>query len=471
MMIGRREEQRLLRDFAGREEAQFIVVYGRRRVGKTFLVRETFGDSFTFFYSGVANVGAKRQLREFGKTLRAHGHSAEKEFEDWFDAFDGLRALLKGSKDAKRVVFIDEMPWMDSKRSGFVPAFEHFWNGWAAGQKNLTLIVCGSAASWITKKIFHNRGGLYNRTTLQIHLTPFSLAECKELLDADGIRMNLHDLIEIYMIFGGIPYYLKMIDGRYGLPKNVDHLCFADSAPLRAEFEAVFQSLFRTPEKHMEVVKAAAEKKKGLTRKEIKARVGFPDGGNLTRILKELEESGFVRAYLPFGKKKQGMLYQLSDPFTLFSLTWMQYPGGGADDFWSGFMKSGAYNAWGGYAFEQLCLAHIPQIKRALGISGVLVKAAAWRGSGATGDGAQVDLVLDREDNVIDLCEMKYASDEYAVDKKTDLALRNRAGIFSRATKTRKAVRLVLVTTYGVHPGEYASVFQSVVTMEELASV
>jgi hypothetical protein len=292
-----------------------------------------------------------------------------------------------------------------------------------------------------------------------------------ELLDADGVRMNLHDLIETYMIFGGIPYYLKMIDGRYGLPKNVDRLCFADSAPLRTEFEAVFHSLFRTPEKHMKVVIATAEKKKGLTRNEIKARVGFPDGGNLTRILKELEESGFIRAYLPFGNKKQGMLYQLCDPFTLFFLTWMWDTGGGTGDFWSGFTKSGGYNAWGGYAFEQLCLAHIPQIKRSLGISGVLVKAAAWRSAGPAGDGAQVDLVLDREDNIIDLCEMKYAGDEYAVDKKTDLTLRNRAGIFRRETKTRKAVRLVLVTTYGVHPGEYASVFQSVVTMEELVSV
>lgn len=468
-MIGRREEQRLLRNFAEREEAQFIVVYGRRRVGKTFLVRETFGDSFTFFYTGVANVGAKRQLQEFGKALRAYGRPAEKELDDWFDAFDALRALIEDSKDTKRIIFIDEMPWMDNKRSGFVSAFEHFWNGWASGQKKLTLVACGSAASWITKKIFRNRGGLYNRTTLQIYLNPFSLAECRELLDAGGVRMNLHDLIETYMIFGGIPYYLKMIDGRYGLPKNVDRLCFADSAPLRAEFEAIFHSLFRTPEKHMEVVEAAVEKKKGLTREEIKARVGFPDGGNLTRILKELEESGFVRAYYPFGKKKQGMLYQLCDPFTLFSLTWMRDVGRGTGDFWSGFMKSGAYNAWGGYAFEQLCLAHISQIKRALGISGVLVDASAWRSTGSSEDGAQVDLVLDREDHTIDLCEMKYASDEYAVDKKTDIALRNRAGVFCRETKTRKAVRLVLVTTYGVHPGEYASVFQSVVTMEELA--
>jgi AAA+ ATPase superfamily predicted ATPase len=467
-MIGRKEEQRLLSTYTNREEAQFIVVYGRRRVGKTYLVRETFHDNFSFTYSGVANVNKQRQLQEFAKALRRYGKAVDRDFKDWFDAFDALRTLIESSSDSRRIIFIDEMPWMDNKRSDFVSALEHFWNGWASGQKHLTLIACGSAASWITKKIFRNRGGLYNRATLQIHLKPFTLAESKQLLDAEGVRMNLHDIIETYMIFGGIPYYLKMIDPKYGLPKNVDRLCFSENAPLRLEWDAIFQSLFQTPEKHVEVILAISKKQKGLTREEIVQKVHFPDGGNLTRILKELEESGFLRTYRPFGKAKRGMLYQLCDPFILFYLTWINKSSGISEEFWSGFTKTGAYNAWGGYAFEQLCLAHIPQIKRALGISGVLTHASAWRSDSKASAGAQIDLVIDREDNIIDLCEMKYASDEFTVDKNLDLTLRNRAGIFQRETRTRKAIHNVLVTTYGLTPGLYSSVFQAVITMETL---
>jgi hypothetical protein len=334
--------------------------------------------------------------------------------------------------------------------------------------KNLTLIVCGSAASWITKKIFRNKGGLYNRATLQIALKPFTLGECREFFSAAGVQMNLYDMVGCYMIFGGIPYYLNMLDGRYGLSKNVDRLCFSENALLRNEYDAVFGSLFAKPEKYAEVAEAISGKKSGLTREEIKSKVSFPDGGNLTRILQELEESGFVRMYKPFGRKKNGALYQLSDPFTAFHLTWMKDRGAGNEDVWTSFAASGERNAWSGYAFEQVCLAHIPQIKRALGIAGVRTSVGAWRSNGTTAPGAQIDLVIDRGDNVVNLCEMKYANQEYLIDKQYDLALRNKAGVFRRETKTRKAVHLTMVTTYGVKRNMYSSVFQSEVAMEDL---
>jgi AAA+ ATPase superfamily predicted ATPase len=467
-MIGRKEEQRLLRNAVRKEEAQFLVVYGRRRVGKTYLIRETFGNDFTFSYAGIAGVKVGRQLAEFEKALHAYGLEVEKPLENWFDAFDGLRVLLERSEHEKRIVFIDEMPWMDNKRSEFVPALEHFWNGWAAGAKNLTLIVCGSAASWITKKIFRNKGGLYNRMTLQIALKPFTLGECRDFFAATGVQMNLYDMIGCYMILGGIPYYLNMLDGRYGLSKNIDRLCFSESALLRNEYDAIFGSLFTNPEKYTEVVEVISRKKSGLTREEIKTMVGFPDGGNLTRILNELAESGFIRMYKPFGRKKNGALYQLSDPFTAFHLTWMKDRGAGNDDIWSSLTGSGEYNAWSGYAFEQVCLAHIPQIRNALGIAGVRTSAGAWRSSGTSAPRAQIDLVVDRSDNVINLCEMKYANQEFSIDKQYDLALRNKADVFRRETKTRKALHLTMVTTYGVKQNIYSSVFQSEITMEDL---
>ncbi|MDR2197349.1 MAG: AAA family ATPase [Coriobacteriales bacterium] len=471
MMIGRREEQRILRDTTAKEEAQFIVVYGRRRVGKTYLIRETFAEGFTFSYTGIAKVTARRQLTEFARALQAQHpqHTVSPlASQNWFAAFDSLRVLIEQSSRGRDLIFIDEMPWMDNHKSDFLPALEHFWNSWASAQKNLSLIVCGSAAAWITKKMFRNKGGLYNRITRQIRLKPFALAECQALLEANGVRMNPYDIIQCFMVFGGIPYYLNQLDGRYGLPQNIDRLCFVEDAPLRYEHDMVFASLFDRPEKYLQVIEAIASKKKGLTREQIKGSVDFADGGNLSRILKELEESGFVRRYGPLGKKKLGALYQLCDPFTTFYLTWMQRPATGSDNLWTSLMGSGAYHAWSGYAFEQVCLSHITQIKQALGIAGVRADIASWHSSNPGEAGAQIDLVIDRFDNVINLCEIKFSSREYLIDKAYDLVLRNKIGVFQRTTRTRKALHLTMITPYGVKPNTYHSVLQSEITMDDL---
>jgi predicted AAA+ superfamily ATPase len=371
-MIGRINEKHQLLDCATRKEAQLIVVYGRRRVGKTYLIRETFNNDFTFSYTGIENVSKSRQLTEFDKALRRAGQEVDGHSEDWFAALDSLRSLIESHGNTHKTVFIDELPWMDNRGSDFMPALEHFWNGWASGVRNLTFIVCGSAASWISKKIFHNRGGLYNRATLRLRLMPFTLAECEEFFEAKNVCMNHHDIIGSYMIFGGIPYYLDNFDGRYSLAQNVDRLCFGGNALLRDEYGEVFKSLFSQPEKHVEVIEALCSKKKGLSREEIKAHLSVPDGGSLTRILEELELCGFIREYSPFGRKRKGTLYQLSDQFMFFFLTWMKGRQEGFEGFWTSIIGSGAYNAWSGYAFEQVCLAHIPQIKKALGIAGVL---------------------------------------------------------------------------------------------------
>jgi len=466
-MIGRDKECRVLRQLADGREAELVVVYGRRRVGKTYLVNEAFPDGFFFQYTGAAGLTAAEQRREFAKALRAHGWPGEAPLANWFDAFDGLRSLVEQSGRRDRlVVFLDEMPWMDNRKSDFVPALEHFWNGWAAAQKNIMLILCGSAASWITKKVFQNTGGLYNRTTRQIRLLPFTLAESHALAQSRGLLMNLHDLVESYMVFGGIPYYLRLLDRSRSLAQNVDELCFAEAAPLRGEFERLFGSLFSTPERHVEVVEAIAQQRQGVDRERIAARIGFGNGGNLTRVLAELEASGFIRRYQPFGRAKNGGLYQLTDPFTAFHLDFIRR----IDNprYWSSFTDNARHRAWSGYAFEQVCLAHTDQIRRALGVGSVLSDVSAWRSRDRSAPGGQVDLVIDRNDQVINLCEMKYAAEPYGVDKAEDLALRNKVAAFRAETRTRKALHLTLVTTYGLRPGRYDSVFQSVVTAEDL---
>ena len=470
-MVGRIEEQRVLNELALSGEPEFIAVYGRRRVGKTYLVRETFGNSFFFSYTGIANISAKQQRSEFAKALREHGWGPRAGngagiTDNWFDAFDALRDLIKQADTEDRLlIFIDEMPWMDNKKSDFVPAFEHFWNGWASGQKNIMLIICGSATSWITKKIFRNKGGLYNRTTRQIALKPFTLAECVEYYAGKGIAMNTQDVIESYMIFGGIPYYLHMMEKRYSLAKNVDWICFGEAAPLRYEFDRLMDTLFANPVKYIAVLETLHAKKKGMTRETIAKLVDFGNGGNLTRILLEMEECGFIRRYKPFGKGKNRALYHLADPFIAFHLAFIRKAD--SADYWSSYIDNAAHRAWSGYAFEQVCLAHTMQIKKALGISGVHTDVSSWA-SISDGRGAQIDLIIDRADRVINLCEIKFANAPFEINRAYDLALREKIEIFRNETKTRKAIHLTMITTYGVKPGKYAGIVQSEVNMDGL---
>ena len=469
-MIGRKKERRLLNDLALSGEAEFVVIYGRRRVGKTYLVRETFDNKFFFSYTGVANTNARQQRIEFTKSLREYGwtpNSRDKDVpENWFEAFDALRDLIaKANTDERLLIFIDEMPWMDNNKSDFVPAFEHFWNGWASWQKNVMLIACGSATSWITKKIFRNKGGLYNRTTRQIALKPFTLEECREYFNSRDIAMNTLDLIESYMIFGGIPYYLRMIERRYSLALNIDRICFGEAAPLRHEFDSLMDALFSNPSKYTQVLEALHTKRKGLTREVIAGIIDFGNGGNLTRILLELEECGFINRYKPFGKGKNGALYQLSDPFTAFHLTFIRKTD--SENYWSSFIDNAIHRAWSGYAFEQVCLWHIEQIKKALGISGVHTDVSSWISRG-TEKGAQIDLVIDRNDRVINLCEIKFSKGLFEIDRAYDRALREKIEIFRNETKTKKALHLTMITTYGVKPGKYSNVVQSHIYSDDL---
>jgi len=469
-MIGRTEEQRLLRELASSGESEFVVIYGRRRIGKTFLIRETFNNDFFFTYTGIANSNAKQQRIEFTKALNEHGWTSRSNssgvLETWFEAFDALRELIQREKTTERtIIFIDEMPWMDNKKSDFVPAFEHFWNGWASGRKNIMLIVCGSAASWITKKIFRNKGGLYNRVTRQIALKPFTLNECAEYFASKDILMNTQDIIESYMIFGGIPYYLRMMERRYSLALNVDRICFERTSPLRYEFDRLMETLFNNPAKHIQILEVLHTKRKGITREAIAAAVNFGNGGNLTRLLKELEECGFIRKYKPFGKDKNGALYHLIDSFIAFHLTFIRNTE--SESYWSSFIDNASHRAWSGYAFEQVCFAHINEIKKAIGISGVHSDISSWVSRG-NGNGAQIDLVIDRSDRVINLCEIKFISGQFEIDKAYDFALRNKIEVFRSETKTRKALHLLMITPYGVKPGKYSGIVQAEVVIDDL---
>lgn len=468
MLIGRIEEERILKTALESDQSEFIVVYGRRRVGKTFLIREAYDYKFTFQHTGIANVGTTEQLLAFRSSLRESGYDDCPVPSTWFEAFDMLASLLKKSEMAKKVVFLDELPWMDTQKSNFIPAFEHFWNGWASAQRNIILVVCGSATSWIIKKVINSHGGLHNRFTRRIAIQPFTLRECELYAKQAGLEMTRYQLLECYMIMGGIPYYWSFLRKEQSLAQNIDRIFFSQNGELATEFRQLYASLFKNPEPYIGVVTALGQKKAGMTREEILTALKLRDNGTLSNILEELSWCGFIRRYNCIGKKRKSAVYQLMDSYTLFYFRYAQNNKNNDEHFWSSSIDSTTHRAWSGYAFERVCLAHLPQIKAALGISGVLTNAYSWRTTNSEHRGAQIDLLIDRNDQVINICEMKYSITEFSIDKDYDSTLRNKKAAFIAETKTRKAVHITMVTTYGLKRNSYSDGIQSQVTMDDL---
>lgn len=474
-IIGRDEERRELTNLYESQRPEFVVVNGRRRVGKTFLIREMFASCMTFHHTGLsptvdatsAASALKMQLTAFYSTLLRHGYQGDMP-KTWFEAFDALRDILESRDTAERlVVFIDEMPWMDTPRSNFVPALEHFWNGWGAGRANLMLIACGSATSWLCDKVINSKGGLYNRVTAEITLRPFTLAECEELYAELGIAMSRFDQTQAYMAVGGIPYYATLMDKRNSLAQNIDRLFFAKGAKLADEFRRLFSSLFADPKDHISIVRLLAKRRGGYSRKEIADIAGLPYGGGLTSTLKALEVSDFIEAYVPHGQSARNTRYRLTDPFCLFYLRFVDGQRITDPKFWQNNATSPSMIAWRGLAFENVCAMHLEQMKRALGIGGVHTTSSPWLCKRDEG-GAQIDLVIQRADNVINLCEMKFCNSDFRIDKQYEGELRNKTCAFQEETRSRASIHLTIVTTFGLARNEYSGMAQSVITVDDL---
>ena len=449
MIIGRGREIAILNEKLASNKSEFVALYGRRRVGKTYLVRNVFEGKFTFRLTGLAQASLAEQLINFNEALQEQYKGTFKRAANWMEAFQQIRKVIEKSKQKKKIIFIDELPWFDTPHSRFIPALEHFWNSWASGRKDILLVVCGSAASWMINTLINNKRGLHNRITQRVKIEPFTLKECEELLKHKKIKLDHYQLIQLYMALGGIPFYWEAVQKGLSAPQNINKLCFESNGLLIHEFSNLFKSLFARSERHEAIVAALAKKSKGLTREEISIESKLANGGGFTRLLSELEESGFIRRYVPFGKKFRNSLYQLADFFSLFHIKFIK----GQKDFdrnhWLKMMDHPKYRSWSGYAFEQVCLAHIPQIKKALGISGVGTKTSSWR-SAQSADGAQIDLVIDRRDGVVNLCEMKFSVNPFAIYKKYDGELRNKTEAFRMETGTKKALFLTMITTFGL---------------------
>ncbi|MBR1513638.1 MAG: ATP-binding protein [Bacteroidales bacterium] len=476
IMIGREREMAELQRCVDSDRSEFVIVYGRRRVGKTYLVDQFFHHQFDFSYTGGHRLPKAKQLRNFGKALKKYAMlERQPKFSDWDDAFDALEEYLEAMPDDKRkVIFFDEMPWIDTPQSEFVDALEMFWNGWASRRNDIVFVASGSSTSWMVDKLVENQGGLHGRITSNIYVRPFTLHETEEYLNSRKFNWDRYQMLQTYMILGGIPFYYSLLNPKESLVQNVDRLFFRKNGELKTEFEELYHSLFSHAEKYTEIVKVLNDKKGGLTRDEMLNATGM-DASLLTKVLRNLERCDFIIRYSQYGNKTKGAIYRLVDFYTLFYYRFVEASNGQDETWWSHNFQSRAVETWQGLSFELVCLLHLTQIKRRLGIAGIATEASSWRyvptkksDTDNEERGTQIDLLIDRADRVINLCEMKFSAHPYRITDDYEKLLRDRMETFRTKTKTTKALVHTFVTTFGVADGMYRSIVNSEVVMDGL---
>lgn len=471
LIISREYEIKQLEECCSSKESQLVLVYGRRRVGKSFLINQFFDNRFDFKLVGDNRQSKDEQLYNFFDELKRQWKKEITIPKSWREAFFLLRDYLDEFKDNKKhIVFFDEMPWLDRQKSGFLEAFEYFWNSFGAAKNNLMLIVCGSASAWLVDNFDHNKGGLFNRQNCRIYLEPFNLYETEKfLIEKKEINWSRYDICECYMALGGIPYYLNLLSRNMSPGENIDNIFFKKRSSLWDEFDNLYKTLFSNSNSYIKIVEALFKKKMGMNKKELLEETKLADNSYFTDMLRNLADSGFIRTYVLFGNKKKGMIYQLSDYFTMFYLKFVKGNYGKDEEFWTHHLDHPARRVWAGLTFEDLCKDHLQQIKQKLSIAGLYSEVSIWR-SQTTEDyrGAQIDLLLDRRDRIINLLEIKFSENVFTITKDYDEKLRNKISSFKEATGTKKAVQLVMVTTYGINKNMYSSRVQSVVTLDDL---
>jgi uncharacterized protein len=466
-MIGRVNEKKILQEALKSSSAELIAVYGRRRVGKTYLIRSVYEKELCFVLSGLHHASTANQLMNFSRVLAEANKSRKKNLPpaNWFEAFEELKKYITSiRRKQKKVIFLDELPWLDSHKSNFLSALDNFWNGWASLQKDIVVVLCGSAASWMIKKILNSKGGLHNRVTKRIRLLPFTLAETKEYFLHKKNPLQPHAICQLYMVMGGIPFYLNEVKRGESVAQSINRICFSKDGLLASEFENLYSALFENSDKHIKIIKALAAVNKGINRNELIKKAKLLSGGGLSELLGELVESGFVTEVPAPATKAKHTLYRLTDEYSLFYLKFIQPNKSLTDIVWQSIDSSAVYTSWCGYAFENICLKQIGAIKAALGISGVLVKVYSWQGRHA-----QIDLIIDRADGCINICEMKFYNTEFEISRSYAKNLEQQIVQFKSLNPIRKTHFLTFITSYGLKDNTYKnSMVEHSLTLEDL---
>ena len=469
-IIGRDAEIGKLKALSGSPQSEFVALYGRRRVGKTFLINQVFKNQFAFKMTGVIEGTLKDQFTAFSDAMEEFGYDMPEKPKDWMTAFVMLKNAMKKTvkSDERYIIFIDELPALDAENSNVAGAVGYFWNSWASLQDNVVLIICGSATSWMITNVIDSKGGLHDRLTEEMPIHPFTLHEVEEYLNEHQFVWNRQMALQIYMVFGGIPYYLSLLDNSESLVQNIDRLFFSRDTKMRREFRRLFNTLYKHPDRYIDIVKALSKSRHGMTREQLATELKCANNGHLGNKLEDLVHCDLIRKNIVREKeiKSKDAIYQLCDFFSLFYLTFVDR----AEietEYWSHHINTPAVNTWMGLAYERICMAHIPQIKRALRIDGISTLNYSWRSKTAK-PAVQIDLIIERADKIVNVCEVKYSQDEYELDKEEYERINRRRNTFIKETGLRHASWLTMITTEGLAKGMYSGMIQSVVTLNDL---
>lgn len=472
-LVGREKEIEKLHGLMNSGSPEFLALYGRRRIGKTFLIREYFKSHIVLDFSGAFEVEYDLQLDNFYSEYTRCTKNKREQIppKNWRIAFNYISDYLYTLSRRKRIVlFIDELPWLDTPRSGFVSALGYFWNQHGSKMKNLILVVCGSSASWMQNKLIKSKGGLHNRITSRINLQPFTLKETEQYIKKRKIKLSRYQIIQLYMVMGGVPHYLKELTFGKSAAQLIDDICFTPEGLLSDEYNQLYYSLFSNAENHTAIIEALAAKPNGLVRSDLLKFSGVPDGGTFTRALADLLDCGFLSSYKPYKKKKKDTVYRLIDLYSLFYLKYIKDNVSGRNNQWQAIRNEGSFTAWSGYAYENIWMMHIPQILQSLQIFGTSVDVSSWKYRGDENmPGAQIDLLIERGDDIIHICEAKFSKSEFVITENYAQDLRSKRSVFEYATKPKKMIVTTLLTTYpAIQNLYYQDEIHSEVTMDEL---
>jgi AAA+ ATPase superfamily predicted ATPase len=451
-VVARDRELKIFHQVEQSRKSECLAVYGRRRIGKTYLIDETFNNHpFYFSFTGTKNSPHKKQIKKFMRKLvrlaRKMKVTIPKRASDWDEALDILFQVVERAKTdptQKKIIFFDELPWLCSHKSGFLEALDYFWNDNLSKRRDSILIVCGSAAAWMIKQILNEKGGFHNRVTKSpIAMRPFTMKETKEYLHFRQITsLSDKQIVEIYMVTGGVAHYLDQLNPGESATQFINNNFFGTHGELRKEFSRLFKSLFDEYRKHVAVIRALADHPSGYTHHELLTALQLPSGGTFSEVLEELQESHFIQFNPKLGNKKKEGVYRLIDEYTLFYLKWVEPLGKNHRDntYWNSQFGKRGYFTWLGHAFENVCFKHSEQIKADLGISGITANVFGYRGK------TQMDMLIDRKDDTINLCEMKYTGSVFKLTAKEAKNIQDRKDELLSLVKTGTSVIVTLVT-------------------------
>jgi uncharacterized protein len=483
MIAGRLKEIEQLNEALSSQQAEMIVLYGRRRIGKTFLIEQLYGKQADYFFhtTGIKDGPMKEQLAEFSRQIGDafyNGASISPQ-KTWLDTFRELSTAIDNSHPDKKVIlFLDELPWLCTKRSRLLQAIDYYWNRYWKNNPRIKLVLCGSSASWIIRKVINDKGGLHNRLTYQLLLQPFTLAETKEFLKQKNINLSNQQIVQIYMAIGGVPYYLTQVKKGKSATQVIDQLCFQKNALLYDEFNKLFSSLFEDADYYKELIRVIAKKRSGLSLTEIEQNCpGLSSGGTLTTKLKDLEDAAFIKSFMPLGHKRQGKYFKVIDEYCYFYLQWIEpiknelsldYS---ENQQWMNIAGTAKYYSWQGYAFELVCYKHLNLIRKSLDIhQGVTI--SSWRylpKKLEVKKGAQIDLLFDRKDGVVTLCEIKYTEKPFAIDKTYSENIKQKIMTYREQTRTKKHINVAFISANGLKDNNYSQeLVDQVVTLGKL---